>query len=485
MRLSYIFNSVSLVLKHIAIAMLAPCIVALYYKDYYSLIPFIVASFTAYFIGHIFSYKKIDDEELNNIKKSEALFVVALSWTFFGIIAAIPYLFYNLSFLDSLFEGVSGITTTGATILTDFSLYPKTMFFWRSLSQWLGGMGIIVLFIAILPQFAVAGRQMFFAEAPGPTEDKFTPRIKYTATALWKIYTVITLIEIIILKLCGMPFFDAACNSFSSLAGGGFSPNPQSIMGYNNNIYVWVISIFMFIAAMNFPLIYKLVTKRKMRDIIQDQEFMTYFGIVLFFIISITISLLVNNFGTFTDALRNSVFQVTSIISTSGFVSFDFNQWPLSSKMFLFAIMFIGGCAGSAAGGLKIIRIIFIFKYIRREISKIHHPCAVYPIKINKTVIPKEVVQQMIAFIVFYYLTFALTSFIAIIIEQNIVTGVTGAITTLGNIGPGFGNLGPMNSFAHLHPFTKIMFTGNMLIGRLELIPFLAMLHPDFWRLKN
>ena len=243
MRQNYLAYATGIILGYIGIVILVPIIAAVFYKEYTSIIPFLSAGLFA-MLGGFLVKKSIKPDEipenLNDIKKAEALFIVASAWVIFGLIAAIPYLFYNLHPLNALFEAVSGITTTGATILTDFN-YPHAFFFWRALTQWLGGLGIIVLFIAILPQFAVAGRQMFFAEAPGPIEDKFTPRIRNTASALWKIYTVITVILFILLVWANMPCFDALCTALTTLSAGRFSNNANSIMGYNSfNIYVYI-----------------------------------------------------------------------------------------------------------------------------------------------------------------------------------------------------------------------------------------------------
>ncbi len=483
MRLAYIFTALGLILRCIALVILAPVAVALYYHDLNSVLPFVLASFLSIILSFVVRKKSDTFESLNDIKKSEALCVVAISWILFSIIGMIPYLFYGLSPLNSLFESVSGITTTGATILTTFS-YPKTMFFWRSMSQWLGGMGIIVLFIAVLPQFAVAGRQMFFAEAPGPTEDKITPRIRHTASAVWTIYLIVTLIEIILLKLAGMPLFDAFCNSFSTLAGGGFSPNPISIMGYHSNLICWIMTFFMFIAGVNFALMYKVYLNKSPSLLFKDEEFRTYTGIILFFSVSIAIVLFLQNSYNCFDALTHGFFQVTSVIITAGFASVDFAQWVLPAKMFLFVLLFCGACAGSAGGGMKVVRWLFLVKYLKREIAKILHPNAVYPLKINKNIVPNEIIQQILAFILFYFLIFGLSAFIISILENNTLIGVTGSITTLGNVGPGFGVIGPMGTFDILHPVSKCLCIFNMLVGRLELIPFLAMLHPDFWNIK-
>lgn len=483
MRLTYIFTALVLVLRCVAIVMMAPVFVALYYSDWNSVIPFVGASLLSIVISFILRRKSDSFESLNDIKKAEALCVVALSWICFCVIGMIPYLYFGLNPLNALFESVSGITTTGATILTNFD-YPKAMFFWRSMSQWLGGMGIIVLFIAILPQFAVAGRQMFFAEAPGPTEDKITPRIRHTASAVWTIYLLFTLIEIILLKFAGMPLFDAFCNSFSTLAGGGFSPNPESIMGYGSSTIYWIMILFMFVAGINFALLYKAYLNKSLFILFKDEEFRTYTAIVIAFSSIIALALYLNNNYDWFNSVTNAVFQTLSIIITAGFASVDFNQWDITAKVFLFALFFVGACAGSAGGGMKVVRCLFLFKYIKREISKILHPSAVYPLKINKSIVSQEVAQQIIAFIFFYFILFGLSTLFITIIEHNSTTGLTGSIATLGNVGPAFGILGPMNNFDSLAPMTKIICIVNMLVGRLELIPFLAMLHPDFWHVK-
>lgn len=484
MRLTYIFTALELVLRCIALVIFLPTFVAIYYQDWVSIIPFVVASTFALFFSLVFKIKSATFESLNDIKKSEALCIVALSWIVFCLIGVIPYLFFKLPFLNALFESVSGITTTGATILTHFD-YPKVMFFWRSMSQWLGGMGIIVLFIAVLPQFAVAGRQMFFAEAPGPTEDKITPRIRHTASAVWTIYLLVTLIEVVLLKCAGMPLFDAVCNSFSTLAGGGFSPNSESIMGYHSNLINWIMIFFMFIAGVNFALMYKVYLNKKPSFLFKDEEFLTYSGVVVGFSLLIALVLFLNNSYNLFDAITSGFFQVISILITAGFASVDFQQWHLDAKILLFILYFCGACAGSAGGGMKVVRWLFLFKYMKREVAKILHPNAVYPIKINKAIVAPEVAQQIMAFIFFYFLLFALSALVIAFFENNAVIGFTGSIATLGNVGPAFGLLGPMNNFDFLHPASKFVCVINMLVGRLELIPFLAMLHPDFWNIKQ
>ena len=404
---------------------------------------------------------------------------MAFSWIIFGVVSAIPYLFYGISPINALFESVSGITTTGATILTDYN-YPQAFFFWRSLTQWLGGLGIIVLFIAILPQFAVAGRQMFFAEAPGPTEDKFTPRIRNTASALWKIYAGLTVLQIILLMAFGMNGFDAVCNSLSTLAAGGFSPNPQSTMGYNSNYITWIILIFMFLAGASFNIQYQALVQKKPSILFKNEEFRVYFGMIMLMAILITISLVINCHSTIFQGFTDALYQVISITTSTGSASVDFINWDYTSKLLLFMVMFMGSCASSAGGGLKIIRWMIIFKAMKSELL------AIINIKVDNKTVPADVARQIVVFAFYYFLIFGITSITISIVEQSTTIGLSSSITSLGNIGPGFSKaIGPMSSFDEVHFSTKAIMIFNMMIGRLELIPFLVMLQKDFWSLKD
>ncbi len=398
---------------------------------------------------------------------------------------AIPYLFYGLSPLNAYFESVSGITTTGATILMDFSLYPQDFFFWRSLSQWLGGMGIIVLFVAILPQFAIAGRQIFFAEAPGPTEEKVTPRITHTAKALWLVYGMLTLFQVILLFGAGMPLLDSICNALSTMAAGGFSPNPLSIMGYNSPAITWIITFFMFLAGANFALQYHFFIQAKPLPLLQNEEFRFYSCIVFFVSASLGLCLFLEDYGLVPEVVRDSVFQIVSIITTTGFSSADFALWSVSAQTILFIVMLIGGCAGSAGGGVKVIRVLFGLKYLKREITQIIHPHAVLPIKINHKTVAEDTQRQILGFLLFYLVLMTTSAIVVTIIEGDAAVGVVGTAATIGNIGPGYGEIGPMGSFGGLSAATRIIFIINMIVGRLELIPFLAMLHPDFWSFRK
>ncbi len=486
MNLNYVLNSISLILRYFSFLILIPAVCAVILKEYTCAIPFAVSSIVSLSIGFLFKKKNQKEEEINSLNKTEAFAIVLLTWGLICLIGVIPFLYFGLKPIDALFESVSGITTTGATILTDFTQYPKTMFFWRSFSQWLGGLGIIVLFTAILPKFSIAGRQAAFAEIPGAQDSKLTPRIRQSAAALWGIYFMLTLIEVCILIYLKMPIFDAICTSLSTMSGGGFSPEGQSLIAYGQTKFVWVVAVFMFVAGINFALQYRIYIRRKIFSLFRDEEFKVYFLIVVIFTLLIASTLTMHNFYDFKNAIRPSFFQVTTIITTTGFASADYAQWCLRAKLLLFILMFTGASIGSASGGVKLLRIILIFKYLKRQIAKIHHPNGVYPIKINKVIVQEDIVRQMISFVLFFYAIFALTALILIYTEQDVTTGISAAIATLGNLGPGFGEkIGPMGSYADLQTISKLIAIFNMFIGRLELIPFLAILHPDFWSLKK
>jgi trk system potassium uptake protein TrkH len=282
-----------------------------------------------------------------------------------------------------------------------------------------------------------------------------------------------------------MPIFDAVCNSFSSLSGGGFSPAAHSIMQYGQAKFIWVIAIFMFLSGMNFALQYKIYFKHNFMALFKDDEFKLYFAIVFSFTIFIALTLTAHHIYDIKQSIEEAFFQVVSIITTTGFVSADYNEWNLRAKLLLFLLMFCGASIGSASGGLKLLRLIFIFKYLKRQISKIFHPNGVYPIKINRTIVSEDNVKQMVSFVIFYYAIFAVTAVILVFTEQNVVVGVTSAIASLGNVGPAFGMVGPMENYSSIHTISKIIFIFNMLIGRLELIPFLALLHSDFWTFRK
>lgn len=485
MRLNYLSYAIGLIMLYVGLMLLVPVSVALYYHDYFSVVSFLSAGILSAVIGYGIRKFTTSVDNLNDIKKSEALFIVALSWVVFSIVASVPYLFYGFSPIDSLFEATSGITTTGATILTNFD-YPKAMFFWRSFTQWIGGMGIIVLFIAVLPQFAVAGRQMFFAEAPGPTEDKLSPRIRNTASALWVIYLGLTVLAAVLLHFAGMPKFDSVCNAMSTLSAGGFSPNPESIMGYHSNLINWIIIAFMFFAGASFILQLRVITQKNPFLLFKSEEFRIYTYTILVLAGLIALVLYFNHEYSSFDAVTASLYQVISIATSTGSVNVDYHQWGFTAKVLLFIAMFTGSCAGSAGAGIKMTRWILVFKSMKTEIFRILHPNAVTNIKIDNSIAQPEVVRQIVVFVFFYFFIFGLSAILLGIIEQDAVIGISGSISSLGDIGPAFGHvIGPMGNYSSLHIGSKIIYIINMLVGRLELIPFLVLLQRDFWTIKQ
>ncbi len=482
MRYNLIFNILGLISKYIGLMFIIPIIAALFLKEYNQVTPYIITGITAITIGFIFSFKKVPQKEIDNIKKSESLALVFFAWVFFALICSIPYLFYNFSPTNAIFEAVSGVTTTGGTVIEDFSLYPRTLFFFRSLTQWFGGMGIVVLFIAVLPKISVAGRQMFYAEIPAPTQDKATPRIRFTASWLWGIYLALTLIEMVILRILNLSWYDSILTSLSTIATGGFSAMPYGIYDFQNAKISICVLIFMFIAGINYILIYRSLKNKKPSHITKSEEFRVYLTIVIAISTLLGLSLLINSHFPIKKAFLTSFFQIIATITSTGFAIDDYINWDATSKVILFLAYFIGGCATSTSGGIKIIRWIFIGKYLKRELNKIIHPSGVYPIKLEGNTVNNDIVSQMIAFIVFYLVIFALGAFLIVLIENNTTIALSASATAIGNIGPAFGALGPMDSFNVVHNGTKWILILLMLIGRLEIIPFLAILNKDLWK---
>lgn len=482
MRYGLILNVLSMLLKYIGIMFVIPIIAALCIGEYLEITPYIVAGVICVILSFLFSLNKFHNKDIENIKKTESLVTVFFAWILFSLMCAIPYLFYDFSFTNAFFEAVSGTTTTGATVISNFSLYPKTLFFFRSLTQWFGGMGIVVLFIAVLPKVAAAGRQMFYAEVPAPTEDKATPRIRYTATWLWGTYIVITLIEVLCLRFCGLDFYNAITTSISTIATGGFSPMPNSIIDYHSVSVTICVLVFMFIAGINYILIYRALRNKKLTPFFKSEEFRAYLLLALLISISLGLSLYFNSHYSFKLAFLNSFFETITTMTTTGFVIDNYINWDITSRVILFLAFFLGGCATSSSGGIKIIRWVFLGKYLKREINKILHPQAVYPIKLEGNILDRDIITQIVAFFLFYFATFALGTFFVLLIENNTTIALSATATTLGNIGPAFGALGPLDNFSILQGSTRWILITLMLIGRLEIIPFLAILNKNIWR---
>jgi len=482
MRYNLIFNILGLIAKYIGIMFIIPIIAAFILKETNCIQPFLVTGIISIIVGFIFSINKADKKDIDNIKKSESLTIVFFAWILFGLICSVPYLFYDFNFTNALFEAMSGVTTTGATIIKDFTIYPKTLFFFRSLTQWFGGMGIVVLFIAVLPKIAVAGRQMFYAEVPAPTEDKATPRIRYTASWLWGLYFAFTMAETFILHYLGLDWYNAVTTSLSTTATGGFSPLSTSIEGYYSTSVSICVLIFMFIAGINYILIYRSLKNKNLKSFLKSEEFKVYFGVVVFLGLFLSLSLYLNSNYEINKALLSSFFEIISTMTSTGFAVDNYINWDATSKVILFIAFFTGGCATSTSGGIKIIRWVFVAKYLKRELNKIIHPQGVYPIKLEGNIVNNDIASQMIAFIVFYLVIFAVGAFLIILIENNVTIALSASAAAIGNIGPGFGSIGPINDFYSLNIISKWIIMLLMLIGRLEIIPFLAILNKDLWK---
>lgn len=495
MRIAVVFHTVGLILRIFGVLLVLPLAVDLIYGFYWESLGFVIAGASASLVGEVL--RRAHPRERNLIRV-EGLAVVAFAWLFVALFGAIPYLWSGLGIIDAAFESMSGFTTTGATIFQDFSLYSRGIFLWRGFTQWLGGMGVIALFIAILPALAIAGRQMFFAEAPGPDEDRLTPRIRDTAIRLWSLYVGLTTLEVTLLWITGLPLYDSICNSFTTLAAGGFSPHPLSIGGYQNPTAEWVFIAFMFLAGANYSLQFR-VFMGKPLALFRDEEFRVYLTVVL--ITALLLAGMLYRFslqpspeylegapggGVLREAspetvARQSIFQVLTILTTAGFATDDFDLWPDDAKVLLLVLMFIGGCAGSAGGGPKIVRTWLIAKFAVIELFKVLHPKAVRPLRLGGRVVPAEIVRSIVAFLLLYLLVFAFSVVFLVSMGTDIMTGITASIATLGNIGPGFNAVGPMVNYAHLHPLCKVLLFFTMWIGRLEVMTVLVFLQPHVW----
>lgn len=464
-----------------AYLMIPPLLTAIFSQQTDSINAFIICIFVSATIGYL--TRKLDPEsDFDNLSRMEGIAVVVLAWLVISLESTIPYMYFGMSFPDAVFESFSGFTTTGATIISDFSKYNSSIYWYRSYTQWLGGMGIMVLFVAIMPHLAISGRQLFYAETSFESKDKLTPRIADTARNLWLWYTFLTILMIILLIAVGMPINDSMCNAFSTLAAGGFCPNPDSIAGYNNTKAEWIFIVFMFLAGANFMLQVKSI-KNKNLEFFKNPELKMYFYIVVVISLLLAGILSYKNCGgmTIIDNIRIALFHNLSITTTTGSASVDYGNWPDSAKALLVIFMFIGGCSGSAGGGIKVIRVVILFKYLIKNILKQIYPQAVVNTKLDKRTVSDSEVQPIVSFVMLYMITMILGTISLSIIENDFPMGCMATITSLGNIGPAFWGVGPMGSFAELHTVSKFLCSILMWAGRLEITALLMLLHPKVW----
>ncbi|MFK7937255.1 MAG: TrkH family potassium uptake protein [Saprospiraceae bacterium] len=418
-----------------------------------------------------------------SVGKREGYLIVAICWLSMVSFGSLPYLLSGTvdGVTDAFFETISGMTTTGASIMEDIEALPAGILYWRSLSQWIGGMGIIVLTVAIFPLLGIGGVELFGAEAPGPTADKIHPKIRDTAKALWQIYVGLTILLMFILWAVGMTFYDAINHALTTMATGGFSTKNASMMAYDLPQFQYPIIIFMILAGTNYTVIYLALT-RKWKDVWRNEELKLYVTLIaLLTLVITTVVFFVTDLGI-EKAFRDSIFQVASLITTTGFVSADYTQWHPAITMLLLGVIFTGACAGSTSGGIKIIRHLTFFKNMKREFQRLLHPRAILPLKINGEIVPQPVINNITIFLLFYLGLFAVGCIVVSILGLDFTTAIGAVATSISNVGPGVGKVGPVDNFAWLSDSVKWVLMFLMLLGRLELFTILILFTPYFWR---
>lgn len=473
--------------------MLTAVLVSWYYEDGVTL-QISAAGLITCFIGTLLMFATRGHSK--ELKKREGYIIVSFGWIFMALSGTLPYLISEAipGFTNAFFETMSGYTTTGASILNDIESIPRGILFWRSLTHWIGGMGIIVLAIAILPLLGIGGMQLFAAEAPGPSADKLKPRITDTAKRLWLIYVSYTIAQTILLKVAGMGLFDAVNHSLSTLSTGGFSTKNASLAFWNDQpVIQYITMLFMFLAGTNFVLSY-FSFKGRIQKVLHDEEFKWY----LFFIIAFTFlaSLIIYYqadvslssidhpmvWGAAESAFRHGMFQVLAIVTTTGFVSADYTMWTPFLTVFFFGLMFLGGSAGSTSGGVKVMRHLIMIRNGVAEFKRSLHPNAILPVRYNGKSVNKDIVFNILGFFILYMLAFIIGALVFASMGLDYITAIGGAASTLGNVGPALGGLGPVNNFDVLPDLGKWWAAFLMLIGRLELFTVLILLTPYFWR---
>jgi trk system potassium uptake protein TrkH len=478
----HLVHIVSIIVLALAIALAATTVVAAWYGDG-DLLPFLASTAITAVCGFIgFRRTSLD----RDISIREGYAVVSLAWIAIGVFGALPYLFAGVlqSPVAALFESVSGFTTTGATVFADVEPLPRGILLWRSLTQWIGGMGIIVLGIAILPFLGVGGMQLFRAEVPGPTPERLRPRITQTAKLLWLVYAGLTFVQILLYLLGDMSLYESVLHAFTTLSTGGFSPRTASIGAYESAYIDYVTIGFMYLAGMNFTLhFYALAGKPK--RYVQDIEWRAYtytlVGATLLVLAPLIFNGLYSELGS-ERAVRDSLFQVVSIGTTTGFITEDYGLWPESTHLVLLLLMFVGGMAGSTAGGMKIIRVHAFMRQGLTGLKRALHPRAVLVTRVGKKVLRDDDLLNILAFILLFMLCFVAGAVALTLLGNDLVTALGGAAACIGNIGPGLGVVGATGNYGGLDPLSQIVLVFLMLVGRLEIFTILLLFHRDLWR---
>jgi trk system potassium uptake protein TrkH len=456
-------------LKYFALAYIVPLVTALYYGEDWRI--FLYSLLITITIGLLLEFGFRTNKV---IERSDGFTIVSFTWLLIPLFGALPYLFLGLGFVDAFFEAMSGFTTTGATILKVVEELPKSALLWRSLTQWLGGMGVILLFISILPRLGVGGSQLFDREFPGPLPERLRPRFSTTARLLWIIYVGFTAAQIVLLHFWArLALFDSVCITFATMPTGGFTPTTASIAAYNNPLAEYIIMVFMFLAGMNFITHYQVL--RGNWRAIKNEEFRLYaiiLGVAIFLLI------LSQNFTSF----RKEMFQAISIMTTTGFVTDNFGSWHSGARIVLLALMFIGACGGSTGGAIKVVRFLTLIKHTTVMMRRAISPKAVIPIKLNGKPLQEGIIRDIISFIFLYILVAVAASIVLVFLGLNLETSISAVAATLGNVGPGLGGVGPISNYASLTEPIKVILTICMWLGRLELFTAIMILSPRFWK---
>jgi len=480
-RWRYVLCIVGILVLFLGLTMLFPLLVGLFYVDQ-SIIP-ISTSMGITVIAGALLYALFRGLRVEHISPREGMAIVAIGWTAIGIFGALPFYLGDTfpTFVDAFFESVSGFTTTGSSVLTDIEAVPKGLLLWRSLIQWLGGMGIIVLSVAILPFLGVGGMQLYKAEVPSPIPDKLRPRIRDTAMTLWKVYALISAAEIGLLMLGGMGLYDAVCHAFTTMPTGGFSTKTASIAHFDSVYFDIIIVVFMLLAGMNFALHYQML-RGKTLAFWRDSECRFFLGAVLVLVALVSLNIYGAVYDGLGESLRYGAFQVVSIITTTGYATADYGQWPAMSQLILLLCMIIGASAGSTGGGMKCLRIMLCLKYIYKELFTMVHPHGVRYVKIAGKPVSRAVMRSVLGFVLLYMGLFALSTVLLSGMGVDLVTSVGAVAATIGNIGPGLGLVGPVDNYANIPQLGKWLLIWCMLLGRLEIYTVIILLIPEFWR---
>lgn len=478
MNLKLDFKILGNILKLEAVTLLIPVVAAIYYKE--GLMPYLLTFLICFCSGFFLNKLKAN----NRFYTRDGYFTVGLIWIVTCVTGALPFYFsgYFSSFVDCFFEATSGFTTTGATILTDIEGLPNGILMWRSFTHWLGGMGVLVLATAIMPMFDINSKYLTLAESPGPIFSKLVPKQSQTSKILYSIYIALTVILVLCLRIAGMPWYDALLHAFSTAGTGGFSNKNASIAAYNSMTIEMIIAVFMIIFSINFAIHFLILTKR-IKEAFQSDELKFFLGIVGFATLLICFNIH-PLYQTPIEAFRYAFFQVSSIISTTGFSTTDWLLWPHFSQTVLVLIMFIGACAGSTGGGVKCSRVLVLLRYMKREIHIISHPRSVEIVKLDGQVVKEKTVSSILLFLGVYVAIILVSTLILSLDNYSFAVSFSSALTSISNVGPGLEDVGPVFNFSILSPLSKMTMAITMMIGRLEIFPILVLLSPSTWKNK-